>query len=244
MQRAAVVHQLLGVVDDGAGLLGQLGHPGQAAAGHGLVARHDQADQLGLVVQHLEHRHRGHRRAVGVGDDALRAGSSRHAKLTSETTSGTCGVLAERRRVVDHRHAGRGEPRRLDPRHRRARGEQRDVQTGRVGRLGVLDLDLLAAERQLAALRAGRGEEPHVGRREITLVEQRCASPGRPGRWRPLHRSTPMAPISNVPSPHTPWPPRHRRGRMLRVTRQQPCLVQCRGTAPRSGSPRWRSGRC
>ena len=59
------------VVDDRAHLLGQLVHAGQTATGDGLVARHDQALQSGLVVQRLEHRHRGHGGAVRVGDDAL-----------------------------------------------------------------------------------------------------------------------------------------------------------------------------
>ena len=50
--------------------------------------------QPGLVVQRLEHRHRGHGGAVRVGDDALRplAAASR-PELTSLTTSGTSGSL-------------------------------------------------------------------------------------------------------------------------------------------------------
>ncbi len=43
-----------------------------------------------------------------------------------------------------------------------------------IGRLGVLDLDFLAAERQLAAFRAGRGEEPHGGGGEVALLKQRA----------------------------------------------------------------------
>ena len=151
--------------------VGQLGHPGQAGARNGLVARDHQAHQLGLVVQHLEHRHRDHRRAVGVGDDALRA-VARLGEVDFGDDQRHLVVLAPGRRVVDHRHPGRGEPRCLDPRHRRARGEHRDVQTGRVGGLGVFDFDFLAAERQLAPLRTGRREKPHAGRREVALVEQ------------------------------------------------------------------------
>src|SRR6202012_1248919 len=60
----------------------------------------------------------------------------------------------------------------LTPRHRPNRGAECYVQTGRVGSFGVLDFDLLAAERQLATLRTGRCEEPHAGRREITLIQQ------------------------------------------------------------------------
>ena len=68
------------------------------------------------------------------------------------------GVLAEGRPVVDHDGARRSEPGCLHPRHRRARGEQRDVQAGRVRGGGVLDLDLLSTEFQLLALRPRRGE--------------------------------------------------------------------------------------
>ena len=84
------------------------------------------------------------------------------------------GVLAEGRRVVDDDGARGGEPRRLHPRHRRARGEQRDVEAARVGGLGVLDLDLLAAELQLLALRARGREEPHRRRGEVALLQQRA----------------------------------------------------------------------
>ena len=96
------------------------------------------------------------------------------AKLTSLTTSGTSGSLRHADELSITVSARGGEPRRLHPRHRRAGGEQRDVQPGRVGGLGVLDLDLLAAERQLLALRASRGEEPHRRRREVALFEQRA----------------------------------------------------------------------
>ena len=67
----AVVGQRGGLLDDLAHLLVQLLDAGQAAAGDRLVGARDQPDQAGLVVQRLEHRHRRHRRAVGVGDDAL-----------------------------------------------------------------------------------------------------------------------------------------------------------------------------
>ena len=158
------MHQLLGAVDDRARLRGQFLDAGQAAARDRLVGRDHQAHQLGFVVQHLEHRHRHHGGAVRVGDDALFEGPARR-DVSREVHLGHhqrhVGVLAPRRRVVDHRHPGGGEPRRLHQRHRLAGGEQRDVQTARVGGRGVFDLDLLAAERQLAALRAGRREEPH-----------------------------------------------------------------------------------
>ena len=67
----AVVGQLGGAVDDLADLLVELVDTGQPGAGHRLVGAGDQAHEAGLVVQRLEHRHRRHRRAVGVGDDPL-----------------------------------------------------------------------------------------------------------------------------------------------------------------------------
>ena len=72
---------------------------------------------------------------------------------------------------VDHDGAGLREPRRLHFRHRPARGEQCDVQPGRVGGRGVLDLDLLAAERQLLTLGTRRREEAHAGGGEIPLLQ-------------------------------------------------------------------------
>ena len=99
-----VVHQLLDAVDHRADLRGQFLDTGQAAAGHRLVGRHDQPDQPGLVVQHLEHRHRGHGGAVRVGDDASSGPSV--ADIPGEVDLGDhqrhVGVLAPRRRVVDH----------------------------------------------------------------------------------------------------------------------------------------------
>ena len=67
----AVVGELGGTVDDLADLLVELVDTGQAGARHRLVGAGDQAHEPGLVVQRLEHRHRRHRRAVGVGDDPL-----------------------------------------------------------------------------------------------------------------------------------------------------------------------------
>ena len=179
--------------------LGQLLDAGQPAARHRLIGRDDQPDQPGLVVQHLEHRHRGHGGAVRVGDDALRpVAPHRLSKLTSDTTSGTSGSLRHADELSITVTPGGGEPRRLHPRHRRAGGEQRDVQAGRVGGLGVLDLDLLAAERQLLALRARGGEEPH-----LVAGKSRSSSSARI-TW----PTWPVAPTTPIESPiaHRPVP--------------------------------------
>ena len=60
-----------GPVGHGADLAVELGDAGAAGAGDGLVGGDLQADEPGGPVQRGQHRHRGHGRAVGVGDDAL-----------------------------------------------------------------------------------------------------------------------------------------------------------------------------
>ena len=87
----------------------------------------------GLVVQRLEHRHRGHGGAVGVGDDALarRPCLAIASGLTSETTSGTSGSIRQAEELsttIAPAAANRG---RQGPRGRGAGGEQRDVEPAR-----------------------------------------------------------------------------------------------------------------
>jgi hypothetical protein len=86
------VGELGGPVDHLAGLLVELVDAGEPAARHRLVRAGDQADEPGLVVQRLEHRHRRHRGAVGVGDDALR-GVCDGLGVHLDTTSGTSGSI-------------------------------------------------------------------------------------------------------------------------------------------------------
>ena len=85
---------------------------GDAGAGDGLVGAGDEADQTGLVVERLEHRHRGHRRAVGVGDDPP-DGLADRVRVDLADHEGHLGVATPGRGVVDDRDTGGGEPRRL-----------------------------------------------------------------------------------------------------------------------------------
>ena len=169
--RLAVVGELGGAVVDLADLLVELVDAGQPAARHRLVGGGDQTHETGLVVERLEHRHRRHRRAVGVGDDALRRVADQVAVDLADHQR-HLGIHAPRRRVVDHRCAGGGE---LGGEHLRRGGagrEQGDVETARVGQLGVLDHDLGALPRQRRAGRTRRGEEPDLVDREVTLRQQ------------------------------------------------------------------------
>ena len=93
VDRRPVVGERVGLVDDGEGLRMQLLDAGDARARHRLVGGGDEPDQPGLVVQRLEHRHRGHGGAVGVGDDASRSALAMSPGLTSLTTSGMSGSL-------------------------------------------------------------------------------------------------------------------------------------------------------
>jgi hypothetical protein len=65
-----------------------------AAARDRLVGARHEPREPGRVVQRLEHRHRRHRGAVGVGDDPLGQHVERSG-LTSDTTSGTSGSLRQ-----------------------------------------------------------------------------------------------------------------------------------------------------
>ncbi len=169
--RLTVVGELGGAVVDLANLLVELVDTGQPAARHGLVGGGDQTHEAGLVVERLQHRHRRHRRAVGVGDDALR-GVANQVAVDLADHQRHFGVHAPRRRVVDHRRAGAGE---LGGQHLGGGGagrEQGDVEAARVGQLGVLDHDLGALPRQRRAGRTGRCEEPDLVDREFTLCQQ------------------------------------------------------------------------
>ena len=118
--------------------------PASPAPDTAWYVRGDEADEPGLVVQRLEHRHRRHRRAVRVGDDPL-AGVGDGLRVDLGHDERHVGVHAEGRGVVDDGHAGGGEPRRQLARRRGAGREQGDVETGRIGDRGVLDGDLAVA---------------------------------------------------------------------------------------------------
>ncbi|SHS97529.1 Uncharacterised protein [Mycobacteroides abscessus subsp. abscessus] len=168
------MYQLLTAVDTGPHLGRQFFDAGQTATRHRLIRRHDQPGKPGRVVQYLQNRHRGHGRAIRVGDDALGQFHPAHVAVEVDLRDHQrhVRILAPGRRVVDDRDPGLREPRGLHPGHGGPGGEQRDVQPGRIGRLGVLDLDLLAAECQLLALGPSRGEEAHRRSRELTLFQK------------------------------------------------------------------------
>src|SRR5699024_8551587 len=155
----------------GAHLRVELLHPGESGAGDRLVGGDDEPGQPRLVVERLEHGHRGHRRAVGVRNDPLRRVVQR-PRVHFGDDEGNLVVPAPCGGVVDDRHPSLGEPGCLRPRGCPAGGEQGDVEVGDVGGRGVLHRDLLTAEGKLLARRPGRGEEAHRGGREVPLLEQ------------------------------------------------------------------------
>jgi len=178
---ATVVHQLFGVVDDRACLLGQFRHPGQAAAGHRLIARDHHAYQLGFVMQHLEHRHRGHGGAVRVGDDALfeRPGPAyislevdlrhhqRHVHVFGARPTSCRSPSLRRPRTAAPAPATSSCPRRTTRCPGRSGPPLRRLRPRSPGR-----------GRSAYGPANGRGEEPHLpisgSRRKITLLEQRA----------------------------------------------------------------------
>ena len=113
-----VVRELAGPVDHFARLLVELIDARQPRAADSLVGGGDQPNQTGLVVQRLEDRHRSHRRAVGVGDDAL-AGVGDLAGVHLADDQRHVGIHPPRRRVVDDSCSRSGKLRcKLTGRHR------------------------------------------------------------------------------------------------------------------------------
>ena len=169
----AVEGEVLGVAHGvaTAQLAVELGEADAARAGDGLVAADVQADEPGEVVERLEHRHRGHRRAVGVGDDAL-GDVVEVLGVDLRHDERDVGVLAPGAGVVHDDRAGGGDARRPLAGRRPAVGEQGDVEAGEVGGRGVLDGDLLALPRQGGARGPSRGEVADLVDGEAPLVEK------------------------------------------------------------------------
>ncbi len=205
-----VVHEGEGVLlDGGADLAVELVGPREARPGDGLVRRDDQPLEAGLVVQHLEHRHRGHRGAVRVGDDALDGGPD-GAGVHLGDDERDLGVATPRRRVVDDQRTGRGEPGGVHLRRGTAGGEQRDVDARQVRRLDVLDHHVGAAPRQRGPGGARGGEVPDGGDREVALVEQPphdAAHLAGGTDHRDVQTHGPTVPSRRTRRPRLPWSP-------------------------------------
>ena len=168
----AVLGEPSGAVGDLANLLVQLGSPGEARPGHGLVARDDDPAQAGHLVEGLQDGHRHHRRAVRVGDDSFRYGAER-LRVDLGHDQWNVRVHSPRGRVVDDDGAGSGNSGgELEGRLAAAR-EQREVDAGEVGAESVLDRDGPAGPRQRAACRSRAGEIAHALGRELTLLQNR-----------------------------------------------------------------------
>lgn len=160
------MRELVRLGDDLLRLAVQLGDAREARAGDRLVGGDDQRFEAGLLVQRTKDRHRGHRRAVRVGDDALGAVRDR-VRVDLGDDQRDLGVLAPGRRVVDHDRAlGRdllGE--RLGGAS--TGGEDDDVEARVVGRRGVLHRHTVDDRPG----RAGRGEQAQLVDREVPLDE-------------------------------------------------------------------------
>ena len=154
-----------------ADLLGQLAHTRDTGAGDGLVGRDDEALEAGGVGQRLEHGHRGHRRAVRVGDDALRSACD-GVRVHLGDDERHVGVHAPRGGVVDDDDARLREPGREPPGRRATGGEDRDVEPGGVGGVGILDEDVAAERAHAAARGALGGEQAQLGDLESRVLEQ------------------------------------------------------------------------
>ena len=127
-------------------------------------------------MEALQRRHGHHRRAVGVGDNALGPRLQR-VRVDLGHHQRHVGVLPPGRGVVDHDRAGGGCLLREGPAGGGSGGEQAHVETGVVGGGRVLHGDGAVAPVQRAPGRAGRGEEAQPVHREGALVQQGAHHP-------------------------------------------------------------------
>ncbi len=148
----------------------ELGHPGQARPGHGLVGGDDDPDKPGLVVQRLQYRHPDHGGAVGIGHDpAGHAGQRIDVHLRDDERD--LGIHPPRRGVVDDDGPTLCESGRQLARSGRADGEEGEVDPGRIGGGDVLHHDLPAPELEPATGRPVRREQTDVIGGEVALME-------------------------------------------------------------------------
>ena len=167
----AVVGQLRDGIARFVNLLVELLDAGQTASRDRLIGADDHSLEASFFVEWLEHRHRCHRRAVWVGDDAL-GDVIKSVRVYFGHHERNVWVHPECRRVVDDDRTGCGHLVGDFARGRTTSGEDDDVETGVVGRGGVLHGDGRITELNLLT-RAARGcEKSHLIDRKISLEEQ------------------------------------------------------------------------
>ena len=159
-------------VEQARGLLAQFLQRAPAGAGHGLVGRDVQALDADGAVDRRERDQHLHGRAVGVGDDPARA-LPRGLRIDFAHHQRHVIVVAEGRGVVDHHRARGGEFRRVFLRDRSARGEQRDIDAGRIEGRQVLHDDVAIAELHLATGRALARQRHQFADRELAFRQHR-----------------------------------------------------------------------
>ena len=159
------------LIDHGADLRIELLDSGKTAARHCLEGAHDQPLESGLPMKWHEDGHRSHRRAVGVGDDALaHLGDSPRIDLAHHERH--IGIHAPRGRVVDDDGPRLGELRGELLGRRSAGREQRDVDAAEVGCGDVLDDNVGALPREGRPGRTRGREVADLADGEVALLEQ------------------------------------------------------------------------
>ena len=155
----------------GGDLISQSPDARHARTRDGLVGGNLQPLQPSLVVQGLEHRHRGHGRAVRIGDDPL-GGAEHILRVDFADHQGNLGILTPGRGIVHDDGSGCGHLGGVFARHRGTCREQGDVQAGEVGAGSVFDDHLGSGPRQGLSCRPGRREESNLVYREAALSQQ------------------------------------------------------------------------
>ena len=144
---AAVARKGGGAVDDALHLSVEFAHTRHARPRNSLVGRHNEATQPSEVVKCLEDRHRRHRGAVRVRNDAL-GDRIQRVRVDLGDDKRHVGVHAPRGRVVDNDRASLSKARSVRGGCRTTCGEQGNVNTRVVRSLHILNGDIRATVRK------------------------------------------------------------------------------------------------
>ena len=141
-----------------------------ARAGHGLIARGEDAFHAERLMQRIQRHERDGRGAIWIGDDAfvfLHIGSVDFRHDERDTV-----VLTERAGIVHHHTTGFGCDGRKLPRNVAARAEQRDVDAREriLGQFG--DRDVCATKFERLAHRTGGRKQGEFAHGKIALLQR------------------------------------------------------------------------
>ena len=160
---------VVGRVVDRLGLIPQLVHRLFARARNGLVGADNNALDRRAVVQRLQRHNHLRGRAVRVRDDVLLGIAVNRLWVHLGHDQRHVGIVAVKRRVIDHDAAGLGSLGRVFLRGVRADSKQRHIPAREIKRVQVLRLQGLVAKAHFRPQRFAAGQGGDLRPRELAL---------------------------------------------------------------------------